>query len=86
MAKKLIISNVEFNKKKPLIIAEIGNNHQGDISKCEELFYAAKRAGVDAVKLQKKETIKNCLLMRNIMRYIIVKMLFPQHMENIEIS
>lgn len=58
MAKKLIISNIEFNKKKPLIIAEIGNNHQGDIVKCEELFYAAKRAGVDAVKLQKRDNKK----------------------------
>ena len=55
MSKKLIISDIEFNYNKPLIIAEIGNNHQGDLKKCEELFIAAKRAGVDAVKLQKRE-------------------------------
>lgn len=37
------------------IIAEIGNNHQGDIEICKEMFKAAKEAGVSAVKLQKRD-------------------------------
>lgn len=36
------------------VIAEIGNNHQGDIEKCRTLFGEAKAAGADAVKLQKR--------------------------------
>lgn len=37
------------------VIAEIGHNHQGSLEKCKELFYAAHRAGADAVKLQKRD-------------------------------
>lgn len=37
------------------IIAEIGHNHQGDLEKAQDLFHAAKMAGVDAVKLQKRD-------------------------------
>jgi sialic acid synthase len=37
------------------VIAEIGNNHQGDLQKAMELFKAAKECGVDAVKLQKRD-------------------------------
>lgn len=37
------------------VIAEIGHNHQGDVEKCMRLFDAAKDAGVDAVKLQKRD-------------------------------
>ena len=37
------------------VIAEIGNNHQGDVEKAKELFRAAKQSGVDAVKLQKRD-------------------------------
>jgi N-acetylneuraminate synthase/sialic acid synthase len=37
------------------VIAEIGNNHQGDVKKCKELFLAAKECGADAVKLQKRD-------------------------------
>jgi sialic acid synthase len=37
------------------VIAEIGHNHQGDLEQCKELFQAAKYAGVDAVKLQKRD-------------------------------
>lgn len=36
------------------VIAEIGQNHQGDIETCKRLFEAAKYCGVDAVKLQKR--------------------------------
>ena len=37
------------------VIAEIGHNHQGEIEKCKDLFRAAKEAGANAVKLQKRD-------------------------------
>ena len=38
------------------VIAEIGNNHQGDLEKCKEMFKVAKQhCGVHAVKLQKRD-------------------------------
>ena len=37
------------------VIAEIGNNHQGSLILCKEMFDAAKWAGCDAVKLQKRD-------------------------------
>jgi sialic acid synthase len=37
------------------VIAEIGNNHQGDLEKAKALIHAAKECGVDAVKFQKRE-------------------------------
>ena len=37
------------------VIAEIGNNHQGDLEKAKALIHAAKECGVDAVKLQKRD-------------------------------
>lgn len=37
------------------VIAEIGHNHQGDLRKAEDLFHQAKMAGVQAVKLQKRD-------------------------------
>jgi len=36
------------------VIAEIGNNHQGDIKHALRLMEAAKQAGADAVKTQKR--------------------------------
>jgi N-acetylneuraminate synthase/sialic acid synthase len=36
------------------VIAEIGNNHQGRADLCRDLIRAAKDAGADAVKLQKR--------------------------------
>lgn len=40
------------------IIAEIGINHNGDISICKELIDVAKDAGCDAVKFQKRDIDK----------------------------
>jgi sialic acid synthase len=37
------------------VIAEIGNNHQGDLGKAKALIHAAKECGVDAVKFQKRD-------------------------------
>jgi N-acetylneuraminate synthase/sialic acid synthase len=37
------------------VIAEIGHNHQGSVEQAKELFRAARDAGVDAVKLQKRD-------------------------------
>jgi sialic acid synthase len=37
------------------VIAEIGNNHQGDLDKAKALIHAAKECGVDAVKFQKRD-------------------------------
>ncbi len=37
------------------VIAEIGHNHQGDVEQCKKLFVAAKEAGANAVKLQKRD-------------------------------
>jgi sialic acid synthase len=37
------------------VIAEIGHNHQGNMDTCKALFRAAKEAGADSVKLQKRD-------------------------------
>lgn len=37
------------------VVAEIGNNHQGDLEICKKMFLAAKESGADAVKLQKRD-------------------------------
>ena len=34
------------------IIAEIGNNHNGNVEKCLQLFESAYKAGASAVKIQ----------------------------------
>lgn len=41
------------------VIAEIGNNHQGSLDKCKEMFRVAAECGANAVKLQKRD---NCSL------------------------
>lgn len=37
------------------VIAEIGHNHMGSVEECKRLFKAAKDAGADCVKLQKRD-------------------------------
>lgn len=43
-------------EEKVLIVAEIGNNHEGNVSVAKELIEAAASAGVDAVKFQTYRT------------------------------
>ena len=38
--------------KEVVLVAEIGNNHEGSADKCFDLCYEALDAGADAVKLQ----------------------------------
>ena len=44
-----------ITKKRTFIIAEIGQNHQGDMEIAKELILAAAACGVDAVKSQKRD-------------------------------
>ena len=51
----MIINDFNTNKK-VLVIAEIGNNHEGSYTLAEELIGLASEAGVDAVKFQTFKT------------------------------
>ena len=42
-----------------MFIAEIGINHNGDLTIAKELIKMAKRAGADVVKFQKREVSEN---------------------------
>ncbi len=55
------------------VIAEIGHNHQGNLETAKAMFSAAKEAGADAVKLQKRDN-----------RRLFTKAAFdrPYHSEN----
>ena len=44
-----------MDKSKIYVIAEIGNNHQGDVKHALKLMKEAKNAGADAVKTQKRD-------------------------------
>lgn len=56
MARSLTLDGIEVNDASDCyLIAEIGNNHQGSVEKCKEMFRAAKDCGAHAVKLQKRD-------------------------------
>jgi sialic acid synthase len=53
---ELIINKQNINEQSDCyVIAEIGNNHQGDLETAKLLVDAAKSAGVDAVKTQRRD-------------------------------
>ena len=55
MAREVKIGNRWIGDGHPAyVVAEIGINHNGDLDIAKELVQAAKHAGVDAVKLQKR--------------------------------
>ena len=63
----IIMKNSLISENKTFIIAEIGNNHEGNYILAKKMIVAANKAGADAVKLQhivpekfflKKEQIK----------------------------
>ena len=57
MARALCVDGVRIaDDTDTYVIAEIGNNHQGDLDRCKEMFRVAKeQCGVSAVKLQKRD-------------------------------
>jgi N-acetylneuraminate synthase/sialic acid synthase len=56
MPKNIVIDGREIGEDLPCyVIAEIGANHQGDVGKARDLIKAAKLAGADAVKFQKRD-------------------------------
>lgn len=57
-SEKVKIGTRYVGKGEPVfVIAEIGLNHNGDIGQAKKLIDAAKEAGADAVKFQKRSTI-----------------------------
>lgn len=55
MAREIIIGNRKIGDGHPAyVVAEIGINHNGDLEIAKKLMRAAKDAGVNAVKFQKR--------------------------------
>ncbi len=53
--RELVIDGVSVNDGSDVyVIAEIGQNHEGNLDQCKALFDAAKLCGAHAVKLQKR--------------------------------
>ena len=73
-----------MNYLKPIIVAEIGCNHQGDINLAKKLIIQAKIAGATYAKFQKKEII-NIYWETNFQIHILFRKLFlGLRMANIE--
>ena len=54
--RELFIDGTRIADDEPCyVIAEIGHNHQGNLDTCKQMFLAAKNAGANAVKLQKRD-------------------------------
>ena len=51
----MIINNIDTDKK-VFVIAEIGNNHEGNFKLAKEMISLAAEAGADAVKFQTFKT------------------------------
>ena len=55
MPREINIDNQTINDDSNcFVIAEIGNNHQGELENAKKLITLAKQSGVSAVKFQKK--------------------------------
>ena len=67
----MIINNFNTDKK-VFIIAEIGNNHEGNFNDALELIDLAAEAGVDAVKFQTFQT-EHCIGNQNKERFDLIK-------------
>src|SRR5437773_2658070 len=53
VARELVLNGTRINDDSaPYVIAEVGNNHQGDVAKGRELIQRASECGASAVKLQ----------------------------------
>ena len=52
MFKPFFLDNTEYTANNPLIIAELGTSHNGDLIKAKEMIKAAGVAGADCIKLQ----------------------------------
>ena len=56
MVKEIQLKNIKISEKdKPFIIAEIGNNHNGEMEIAKKLIDEAHKCGVSAVKFQTKD-------------------------------
>jgi sialic acid synthase len=51
----LVIDDFEVGGDECFVIAEVGHNHQGSLEQAKRLFMEAKRCGVHAIKLQKRD-------------------------------
>ena len=67
----MLINNTDTDKK-VFIIAEIGNNHEGDINLAKEMILLAAEAGADAVKFQTFNT-KHYISARDKKRFNMLK-------------
>ena len=57
--REMVVDGVTINDdSSTFVIAEIGQNHEGDVDKCKALFDSAKQCGATAVKLQKRNNEK----------------------------
>ncbi|HIG21731.1 MAG TPA: N-acetylneuraminate synthase [Henriciella sp.] len=54
--REMVVDGIKISDNDDMyVIAEIGQNHEGDVQKCKDLFDAAKAAGAHSVKLQKRD-------------------------------
>ena len=63
-----MIINGFDTKKKVLIVAEIGNNHEGNFNLAKKMIYLAHKAGANAVKFQTYK-VENFILKKNVERF-----------------
>ena len=52
MIKSFSVNNTAYTANNPLIIAELGTSHSGDLQKAKEMIKAAFEAGANCIKLQ----------------------------------